>query len=93
MSCGTPHERHEVHDTECTAALDRLYEYLDGELTPEVHVEIRAHLEECAPCLAEHDIEKAVKALLARSCQDAAPQGLRERILVRITEVRSDVEP
>ena len=83
----------EVPDTECSAALERLYEYLDGELTPEVHVEIRAHLEECAPCLAEHDIEQAVKALLARSCKDVAPEGLRSRILVRITEVRSDIEP
>ena len=85
MSCGNP-------ETECSAALDRLYEYLDGELTPDVHVEIRAHLEECAPCLAEHDIEKAVKALLARSCKDVAPEGLRSRILVRITEARSDLE-
>ncbi len=87
MSCGNP------HDTECSAALERLYEYIDGELTPEVHVEIRQHLEECAPCLSEHDLEQAVKTLLARSCHDKAPEHLRSRILVRITEVRAELGP
>jgi len=85
MSCGNPHE------TDCVDAIDKLYEYIDGELTPEVKQKITVHLEECAPCLDEADIERAVKALVSRSCQDRAPGGLRERILGRLDEARQQV--
>ena len=62
VSCGNP------HDTPCSEVLDRVYEYLDGELDRErVHV-IKEHLDECAPCLQEFGLEEAVKAIVKRSC-------------------------
>jgi len=85
MSCGNPHE------TNCSEVLDRVYEYLDGEMNDHDVAKIRKHLEECRPCLSQYDIDLALKALLRRSCAcEQAPQELRARIMVRITQVRAD---
>lgn len=84
MSCGNPHE------TKCSEVLNRVYEYLDGEMSEHDVAKIRQHLEECRPCLSQYDIDLALKALLRRSCAcESAPQELRSRIMVRITEVRA----
>jgi len=85
MSCGDPHE------TDCGDAIDKLYEFIDGELTPDVKRKITLHLQECAPCLDQADVERAIKALVSRSCTDRAPGGLRERILSRLAEARQRV--
>ena len=86
MSCGGHHE------IDCRDVLDRMYEYLDAELMPHDLRRIRQHLDECAPCLRQFDLEDAFKALVRRSCRDHAPASLRTRIIVRITEVRVEME-
>jgi mycothiol system anti-sigma-R factor len=84
MSCGNPHE------TKCSEVLARVYEYLDGEMGEHDAAKIHQHLEECRPCLSQYDIDLALKALLRRSCAcESAPEELRTRIMVRITEVRA----
>jgi len=82
MSCGNPHA------TDCSDVLDQMYTYLDGELgEPDLHL-VREHLEECAPCMSEHDVDLVVKKLIRRSCGgDLAPDELRERIVLQITEL------
>lgn len=86
MSCGDPHE------TDCSEVLGRVYEYLDGEMHEHDAVRIRQHLEECRPCLSQYDIDLALKALLRRSCAcEPAPEELRARIMIRITEVRTQL--
>jgi mycothiol system anti-sigma-R factor len=82
VSCGNH------HDTDCKDVLDRVYEYLDGELDAHDLAVIRQHLDECGPCLRQYDLDEAVKALVRRSCHEAAPEQLRLRILTRISEVR-----
>lgn len=75
------------HD--CSETLLRIYEYLDGEMTPADTSRIARHLAECAPCMEQHDVEAAVKALVKRSCvQEQAPVALRAAIVQRITMVR-----
>jgi mycothiol system anti-sigma-R factor len=86
VSCGKPHE------TDCRDVLDQVYEYLDAEMTGHDLAKIRQHLEECAPCLRQFDLENALKALVRRSCRDAAPAELRTRIMTRITEIRVQME-
>jgi mycothiol system anti-sigma-R factor len=87
MSCGNPHE------TDCRDVLDRVYEYLDGELTPHDVAKIRQHLDECGPCLSQYDLDEVLKALIRRSCAcETAPDTLRQRIMVRITEVRLQLD-
>ncbi len=86
MSCGKPHA------VECSEVLDRVYEYLDGELDRDrVHV-IKEHLDECAPCLREFGLEEAVKALIKRSCgRDDVPVYLRHKVMTRIDAVRVEL--
>lgn len=76
-------------ETPCTAgrresALQRLYHYLDGELSDSEITEIREHLAHCPPCESEYSIESMLKDLVRRSCCETAPDGLRARIQERI---------
>ena len=87
MSCGNPHE------VPCSEVLDRVYSYLDGEMDQVSYAKVRVHLDECGPCLREFGLEEAVKKLVAKHCGcDPAPAGLRDKILVRIREVKTTIE-
>ena len=85
MSC-------ESDDADCAQALARVYEYLDGEMSPSDLERIREHVVDCEPCLRQYDLDTALKALVRRSCQESAPADLRERIMVKITEVRIEIQ-
>ncbi len=87
MSCGEPHA------TPCSEVLDVVYLYLDGEQDDAHRDQIRIHLDECAPCLRQYGLEQAVKALVARCCgSDSAPVDLKERVLMRIKQVRVEID-
>jgi mycothiol system anti-sigma-R factor len=87
MSCGDPHE------TPCSEVLEAVYLYLDGEQDAGSHTKVRIHLDECSPCLRQYGLEQAVKALVARCCgSDPVPSDLRDRVLVRIKQVRSEID-
>lgn len=86
MSCGDP------HDKDCREVLDQVYAYLDGELPEDDTFDIRVHLDECSPCLKEYDLDKAVKALVAKHCGcDPVPADLRSKVLDRIARVRAEL--
>lgn len=81
---------HDGH-VDCTQALYRMMQYVDGELTAEDAQRIAVHLETCAPCLEEHDIDQMVKQVVHRSCQEGpAPAHLRTTIMQTITATSSD---
>ena len=42
---------------DCSEVLHRIYEYLDGEMSADDVRRVAAHLNECQPCLAEHDLD------------------------------------
>ncbi len=87
MSCGNP------HDEDCRDVLDKVYSYLDSEVTADDVAKIRHHLDECGPCLQEYDLESALKALVKRSCgADPAPAQLRLRIMSQITTIRVQMD-
>jgi mycothiol system anti-sigma-R factor len=89
MSCGKP------HDVPCSEVLARVYAYLDGEIedTGLGFAKIREHLDECGPCLREYGLEEAVKRLVQKCCaSEPAPSALRTKVLVRIREVRAELE-
>jgi len=75
-------------DETCAEFLDRIVYLLDDELDSGEVAEVKAHLEECAPCLQNYDLQRTVKALVARSCMEHAPEGLRERVRVQIQQIR-----
>lgn len=66
----------------CREALEHLYEYLDQELTPEVEVKVREHLEHCGECYEQLDFERAfLKFVEARCRSRGAPPELKRKIL------------
>ncbi|MCE1179990.1 MAG: mycothiol system anti-sigma-R factor [Micrococcales bacterium] len=78
-------------EVDCSEVLHRLYEYLDGEMGRADAHRIAYHLAECGPCLRQHDIDQAMKALVKRSCAcEEAPAELRVSIMQRITNIRID---
>jgi len=85
VSCGNPHA------VPCDEVIDRVYEYIDGEMDLGRRHEIKEHLEECAPCLREFGLEEAVKAIVKRSCSDPAPPDLRAKVLSNIAAVRTEL--
>ena len=85
MSCGNPHA------VPCDEVLDRVYEYIDGELDASRRHEVKEHLGECGPCLQKFGLEEAVKAIVKRSCSDPAPPDLRAKVLSHIEAARSEI--
>lgn len=67
---------------DCHAAVERLYDYLDGELSAADAERVRGHLEVCAHCFQYFDFEAAfLRFLEARRRAEGAPPNLRRRIL------------
>jgi mycothiol system anti-sigma-R factor len=74
-------------DKDCSEVIHQIFVFIDNELDQASYGEIQQHLDECGPCLARFDLERTVKALVARSCSEQAPEDLREKVLMRIREV------
>ena len=80
---------------DCADFLDQIVDFIDNELDAADCAVVRAHLDTCNPCLEKYDLQRTVKSIVARSCSEAAPDELRQRVLLRIREVQvriTDVE-
>jgi mycothiol system anti-sigma-R factor len=75
-------------DETCADFLERIVCLLDNELDGGEVAHVKAHLDECAPCLQSYDLQRTVKALVARSCHEQAPDSLRERVRVQIQQIQ-----
>jgi mycothiol system anti-sigma-R factor len=66
----------------CRECVEHLYAYLDRELTPELEIEVKAHLEGCTPCDEQYDFEAMFLKFVRAKCQSQnAPPELKKRIL------------
>ena len=66
---------------DCDETLKELETFLDGELTEDAVVAMRAHLEGCTDCLQAFDFHAELKAVIADKChRDQMPPGLLTRI-------------
>ena len=75
-------------DIDCGDVLEELSVFLDDETDDKTKSRIAQHLDACSPCLRQLGLEKDVRALISRCCGgDRAPDSLRTRISVRITEI------
>jgi mycothiol system anti-sigma-R factor len=72
---------------DCSEVIHQILVFIDNELDQASCGEIQQHLDECGPCLAQYNLERTVKALVARSCTEHAPADLRQKVLTRIREV------
>jgi anti-sigma factor (TIGR02949 family) len=69
----------------CDEALAHLQDYLKRELTPELVVEVRVHLEHCRDCTGYARFEEGFLLMLeTRAGQTTCPKELRARILAAL---------
>lgn len=73
---------------DCAQALDKLFDLLDGELTPDVESRIRAHVSGCSHCFSNADFEKrfldavhAARVAEGQGVTGVASVKLRARVL------------
>jgi mycothiol system anti-sigma-R factor len=71
---------------DCDEVVERLYFYLDGELTEERRDVIRRHLDDCGPCLKAFDFESELRRVIAQKCRDRVPDSLLERVRAVLAE-------
>jgi mycothiol system anti-sigma-R factor len=64
----------------CVEALQQLYLYIVGELTEELRLTIRRHLDDCPPCYEFYDFEAELRHVISVRCRDEVPDALRQRI-------------
>lgn len=69
--------------------MDSIYQYLDGALGAEDLAEVKVHIEDCAECQSEHDLELIIRDVVKRSCGEKAPQSLKTKIMQRIEELKN----
>lgn len=75
----------------CQEALERMYEYLDGELDPERSDRVRRHLEVCRRCWPRFELERAfIDHIRSRGLRPTREHGLEERIRKLLDEVEAD---
>ncbi|MEX0692042.1 MAG: zf-HC2 domain-containing protein [Gemmatimonadales bacterium] len=71
----------------CQDVLARLWDYLDGELTPREANDVRRHLELCSKCYPHFDFQRA-HAQFMRGLRErqAAPDALRRAVFAVLAE-------
>ena len=70
----------EPTNEECVDFLERIMRLIDNELEEGDCAVVRAHIDTCNPCLERYDLQRTVKSIVARSCAEAAPDELRQRV-------------
>jgi anti-sigma factor (TIGR02949 family) len=72
----------------CRGALARLYEYIDGELSPADTKAVKFHLKLCRECSKRFRFEEQLLAGIREKCRTAAiPEDLRKRIEAALDEL------
>ena len=64
----------------CDETIERLYTYLDGELTEQRRIEIARHLDLCGPCVGAYGFETELRKVIASRCKDHVPNELITRV-------------
>ena len=70
----------------CDETIERLYFYLDGELTEARRVEITRHLDMCGPCVGAFGFEAELRKVIANRCKDHVPDSLVARVAEALQE-------
>ena len=65
----------------CRTTIERLYPFLDRELTADEHQEVQEHLAACPPCARHFQFEAGVLRLVSASCKNVrTPESLLQRV-------------
>lgn len=74
-----PHE-------ECEEAVERLYEFLDGELDAASMARVEEHLHHCSPCLEAFDFHAQLRSVVRSKCSEQMPTEVKVRLLALLTD-------
>lgn len=74
----------------CGEAMARLWDYIDGELTPETEAAVRAHLDACAHCYPELDLHRSFREFLRRTREEPIPPELRRRVFLSLLQADAE---
>jgi anti-sigma factor (TIGR02949 family) len=70
---------------DCDEAMASLHDYLKRELTPDLVLEVRQHLERCRECFSHARFEENFLLMLeTRARRETCPGELRARILAAL---------
>lgn len=69
---------------ECDDLLEELADFLHGEVTPEKHAALQAHLEDCPPCFETADFQAQLRQLVAKRCCEEVPHALKEKVVAML---------
>ena len=65
----------------CKECLELLYDYLEGELSPDVSASLEEHFEDCPPCIAFVNTYKATTQFCQTTFKDTEiPDSVKERL-------------
>ena len=70
---------------DCEAVMRQLWDYLDGELTPDREEAVRAHLAMCSRCQPQQDFEQSfLRALSVSRREHSRPDLIKARVLAAL---------
>ncbi|MEW5876202.1 MAG: zf-HC2 domain-containing protein, partial [Candidatus Zixiibacteriota bacterium] len=71
----------------CLQALEKLYDYVDGELPPADRAAVQEHLEACRPCLTHFEFETLFSDFVRRRATlPAAREAFKDRLFTRLRD-------
>jgi mycothiol system anti-sigma-R factor len=65
---------------DCDQTFERMYRYLDGEMTVFRRWTITRHLNRCPPCAEGFEFEMEVRQIVSSRCRDQMPPELKRKI-------------
>lgn len=76
-------------DCGCEKAQRELEEYLRHEVCKTSAKDIAEHLENCPGCQDEALVARTLTEVVARACNESAPEELRDQVLARLRAVQA----
>jgi mycothiol system anti-sigma-R factor len=84
-------DRQDPSAAECADYLEQIVFFIDNELAEADCAAVREHLDTCNPCLEKYDLQRTMKAVVARSCSEVAPIDLRNKVMLRLQKMRVEI--
>lgn len=65
---------------DCQAVLDKLFDYIDAEMSDEARRQLKSHLDLCRNCFDRVEFEQLLRTQLRRKTNHTCPEHLKKRI-------------
>ncbi len=72
------------HDASCQGAVERLYFFLDGELTADRRAVVQQHLDRCPSCFHAFGFEAQLRTMVRSSMMNSPTEPVPDSLLSRI---------